>query len=97
MNHKDCIHPKTKTARSGCRLLTAMIERARELGLSVKIEHNNGWITSVIIKDESDWGSSLICTLGMTLKIVRVPYSMPSEPVKLKSAMIWVDVIGDNC
>lgn len=96
MTHKDCIHPKTKSARAGCRLLTQMIDRARELGLSVKIEHTNGWITSVIIKDESDFGSSLICTLGMTLRIVRVPFGCPSEPVKLKSALIWVDVIGHN-
>lgn len=93
MNHSECVHPKTKTARQGCRLLTQMINNARELGLSVDIQKDD-WITSVIIKDTSDYGSTLVCTLGYTLKIVRCPFGMPSEPVKIKSAIIWVDVIG---
>lgn len=91
--HSECKHPPTKTARNGCRLLQKMITKAQALGLEVEQSHYNDWITSVIIRKPGELGTTLICTLGGSLRIKRT-FLTKTENVPAKAALIWIGIIG---
>lgn len=94
--HTECRHPATSTARQACRTLRAMIAKAERLGLDVDQQYiNDGWVLSVMIKNPADTvGTTLICTLGMSLSIVRSHFLSETKKVSNKSALIWIGIIA---
>lgn len=94
--HTECRHPATSTARQACRTLREMIAKAERLGLDVNQEYiNDGWILSVMIKNPADTaGTTLICTLGMSLSIVHSHSLNKTQKVSNKSGLIWIGIIA---
>lgn len=93
--HAECRHPATSTARQGCRTLRKMIAKAEALGLQVDQQYmDDSWVLSVMIKERDALGTTLICSLGGSLSIVRSHFLSETKKVSAKSALIWIGIIA---
>lgn len=100
MKHNTCTHPVNSTSRAACRQFHALIKQAERQGLVVRHEtetHGVDWVKQVTIMKANAhyYDSSLLLTLGYSLKIVKMSALGPSENIKLKSAPIWITVLAD--